>query len=65
MKRFKLKYNNVIIAPSLFAANFANLSRDIAVVEKAGANVIVAGSAIFGAPDIEKAVKDFRDKCRI
>lgn len=28
----------------------------------AGANVIVAGSAIFGAPDVTTAVKDFKDR---
>jgi len=38
---------------------------NVADVVKSGANVIVAGSAIFGAPDIEQAVKDFKDKCKL
>ena len=36
----------------------ANVDR----VVKAGANVIVSGSGIFGQPDIQKAVKDMRAK---
>ncbi len=35
-------------------------AQNLAEVTKAGANVIVAGSAIFGAQEIEKAVKAFR-----
>lgn len=33
-------------------------------VVKAGANVIVAGSAIFGKPDIAGAIADFRKACQ-
>ncbi|MGI5825549.1 MAG: ribulose-phosphate 3-epimerase [Bacillota bacterium] len=33
-------------------------------VVKAGANVIVSGSGIFGQPDIAKAVQDMRNKIR-
>jgi ribulose-phosphate 3-epimerase len=40
-------------------------SHNVADVVRAGANVIVAGSAIFGAPDIEEAVKDFKDNFSI
>lgn len=35
---------------------------NVAKVVEAGANVIVAGSAIFGADDINKAVKGFREE---
>lgn len=37
-------------------------SHNIAEVVKAGANVIVAGSAIFKAPNIAQAIKKLRDK---
>ncbi|MBR1398199.1 MAG: ribulose-phosphate 3-epimerase, partial [Selenomonadaceae bacterium] len=30
------------------------------LVREAGANVLVAGSAIYGAPDVAKAIKDIR-----
>ena len=32
-------------------------------VVDAGANVIVAGSAIFGAQDVEKTAKQFAEEC--
>ncbi len=32
------------------------------IVREAGANVLVAGSAIYGAPDIKKAIEDIRGK---
>jgi len=35
---------------------------NVAAVVEAGANVIVAGSAIFGADDINEAVKGFREE---
>lgn len=38
--------------------------QNAAEVVRAGANVLVAGSAIFGAKDIQKAVKDLRKGCR-
>lgn len=34
------------------------------LVTKAGANKLVEGSAIFKAPDIEKAIKEIKDSCR-
>ena len=34
----------------------------IASASEAGANVFVAGSAIFGSPDYEKTIQDFRKK---
>jgi ribulose-phosphate 3-epimerase len=34
----------------------------IAKVSKAGANVFVAGSAIFGSSDYEKTIQSFRQK---
>jgi len=40
-------------------------TNNVADVVKAGADVIVAGSAIFGAPDIGQAVKDFKNKCKL
>ena len=33
-------------------------------VVKAGANILVAGTAIFGKPDIKQAVLDLRNACR-
>lgn len=36
-------------------------SENVAEVVRAGVNVVVAGSAIFGAPDIAEAVKAFRE----
>jgi ribulose-phosphate 3-epimerase len=30
------------------------------LVRQAGANVLVAGSAVYGAPDIAQAIKDIR-----
>ena len=38
---------------------------NVADAVRAGVNVIVAGSAIFGTSDIEKAVKEFREKAII
>lgn len=35
---------------------------NVAKVVKAGANIIVAGSAIFGAEDVKEAVKGFREE---
>jgi ribulose-phosphate 3-epimerase len=40
-------------------------THNVAEVVKAGANVIVAGSAIFNAPDIVGAVKEFRKNIAI
>lgn len=37
---------------------------NVAKVVEAGANVIVAGSAIFGAENIDDAVKDFREEIK-
>ncbi len=37
---------------------------NVARAVKSGANVIVAGSAIFGAPDWDKAVRDFRARAK-
>jgi ribulose-phosphate 3-epimerase len=34
----------------------------IASVSEAGANVFVAGSAIFGSPDYEETIQSFRQK---
>ena len=33
------------------------------LVVEAGANVLVAGSAIFGAPDVGKAIREIRESC--
>ena len=38
---------------------------NVADVVRAGVNVVVAGSAIFGTSDIEKAVREFRNKARV
>jgi ribulose-phosphate 3-epimerase len=40
MEKIKNKNNNIKIAPSLFAANFANLSNDISIIEKEGAEFL-------------------------
>jgi ribulose-phosphate 3-epimerase len=36
---------------------------NVADVVKAGANVVVAGSAIFGSIDVKKAIQGFRHEC--
>lgn len=38
---------------------------NVADIVKSGASVIVAGSAIFKAPDVAQAIKELRDKCNI
>ena len=40
-------------------------AHNVADVVKSGGNVIVAGSAIFKAPDVAQAIKELRDKCNI
>ena len=39
------------IAPSILSADFSRLGQEVRAIEAAGADVCVAGSAVFGAPD--------------
>ena len=48
----------MIIAPSLLAANSGGFDEEIRSVEAAGADILVAGSAIFGKIDRRTAVKE-------
>jgi len=48
----------VEIAPSILSADFSQLGEQIAVVEQAGAEILVAGSAVFGAEDPVEALKE-------
>jgi pentose-5-phosphate-3-epimerase len=46
------------IAPSILSADFRRLGEQIAVVEQAGAEILVAGSAVFGAENPAEALKE-------
>ena len=48
------------IAPSILSADFGRLAEEIASVEAAGADWIVAGSSVFGTTDPEGAVRRLR-----
>jgi pentose-5-phosphate-3-epimerase len=48
----------VEIAPSILSADFRRLGEQIAVVEQAGAEILVAGSAVFGAENPAEALKE-------
>jgi len=48
----------VKIAPSILSADFSQPGEQIAVVEQAGAEILVAGSAVFGAEDPVEALKE-------
>ncbi len=48
----------VEIAPSILSADFSQLGEQIAVVEQAGAEILVAESAVFGAEDPVEALKE-------
>ena len=48
----------VEIAPSILSADFRRLGEQIAVIEQAGAEILVAGSAVFGAENPAEALKE-------
>jgi len=48
----------VEIAPSILSADFSQPGEQIAVVEQAGAEILVAGSAVFGAKNPVEALKE-------
>ena len=48
----------VEIAPSILSADFRRLGEQIAAVERAGAEILVAGSAVFGAENPAEALKE-------
>ena len=48
----------VEIAPSILSADFSQPGEQIAVVEQAGDEILVAGSAVFGAEDPVEALKE-------
>lgn len=41
---------NIKLAPSILSADFSRLGEQVEEALRAGANVLVAGSAIFGEP---------------
>jgi len=52
----------IIVAPSILAADFRRLGEEIrALAVEAGANAIVAGSAIFGSGDYAAAIARIRN----
>jgi pentose-5-phosphate-3-epimerase len=48
----------VEIAPSILSGDFSQPGEQIAVVEQAGAEILVAGSAVFGAENPVEALKE-------
>jgi pentose-5-phosphate-3-epimerase len=48
------------VSPSVLSANFTRLGADCREVLDAGANLLVVGSAVFGAEDKAAAVKAFK-----
>jgi pentose-5-phosphate-3-epimerase len=48
----------VEIAPSILSADFSRPGEQIVVVEQAGAEILVAGSAVFGAENPAEALKE-------
>jgi pentose-5-phosphate-3-epimerase len=48
----------VEIAPSILSADFSQTGEQIAVVEQAEAEILVAGSAVFGAENPVEALKE-------
>jgi pentose-5-phosphate-3-epimerase len=48
----------VEIAPSNLSADFRRLGEQIAVIEQAGAEILVAGSAGFGEENPTEALKE-------
>ena len=48
----------VEIAPSILSADFRRPCEQIAVIELAGAEILVAGSAVFGAENPAEALKE-------
>jgi pentose-5-phosphate-3-epimerase len=50
----------LIVAPSVLGCDFGRLAGEVAEVDRAGADAIVAGSSIFGADDHARANADIR-----
>jgi pentose-5-phosphate-3-epimerase len=48
----------VEIAPSILSADFSRPGEQVAVVEQAGAEILFAGSAVFGAENPAEALKE-------
>ncbi|MBZ4261269.1 hypothetical protein LAN14_22230 [Mycobacterium tuberculosis] len=51
-----------LIAPSILSADFARLGEDTAKALAAGADMFVAGSAIFGQPDYKQVIDQMRSE---
>ena len=51
-----------LIAPSILSADFARLGEDTSKALAAGADMFVAGSAIFGQPDYKKVIDQMRSE---
>ena len=54
--------NDYWIAPSILSADFARLGEEVDTVLAAGADTIVAGSAMFGAGDYARVIVRMRDR---
>lgn len=52
----------MIIAPSLLAANAGRFDEEIHSVEAVGADILVAGSAVFGKVDRRAAIQELMCK---
>jgi pentose-5-phosphate-3-epimerase len=51
---------HVTNAPSLLAADFGRLKQDFAAIESSGAETLIAGTAVFHAPDYAPAIAELR-----
>jgi pentose-5-phosphate-3-epimerase len=54
--------DELLIAASVLAADLARLGEEVAAVARAGADVLVAGAAIFARPSYAEAIEALR--CR-
>jgi pentose-5-phosphate-3-epimerase len=53
---------HVTIAPSLPAADFGRLEQEFAANDWSGADTLIAGTAVFHAPDHGQAIAEFRGR---
>ena len=54
--------NDYWIAPSILSAEFTRLGEAVDTALEAGADTLVAGSAIFGAGDYARVIARMRDR---
>ena len=50
----------IVVAPSMLAADLCSLGDEVRAVDRAGADAIVAASAIFGSRDYQAAIARIR-----